>query len=327
MPALPQINPAVAQHGGRIDLLDVEDGIVVIRMMGGCQGCGMANVTLKQGVEVEIKKVVPTIREVLDITHRHNISGVPVVDGNELVGIVTSRDMRFEKRLDDPVRNIMTGKADLVTVREDASQDEILQLLHRHRIEKVLVVNDNFELRGLITVKDILKRVDFPNQTTDDSGRLLCGAAVGVGDAGLSRLEALVEAGIDVVVIDTAHGHTSNVIETAKDTAVLNADDPQGSVAQFTDLLGIVKGITIPLYRLEESLEHGTWFDGSSIEGFVRIDAHVPLAEMFGYANVLRSATAGKAEFTMEFARYAPAPADTAEELRKEYLDKRAQGK
>ena len=98
-----------------------------------------------------------TIREVLDLTHRHNISGVPVVDGNELVGIVTSRDMRFEKRLDDPVRNIMTGKADLVTVQEDASQDEVLELLHKHRIEKVLVVNGAFELRGLITVKDIQK--------------------------------------------------------------------------------------------------------------------------------------------------------------------------
>ena len=94
-----------------------------------------------------------TISEVLAITHRHNISGVPVVDGNELVGIVTSRDMRFERRLEDPVRNIMTGKKDLVTVKENASQDEVLQLLHRHRIEKVLVVNDNFELRGLITVK------------------------------------------------------------------------------------------------------------------------------------------------------------------------------
>ncbi|HKX55229.1 MAG TPA: IMP dehydrogenase, partial [Xanthomonadales bacterium] len=103
-----------------------------------------------------------TIRQVIEITQRHNISGVPVVDGNELVGIVTSRDMRFEKKLDDPVRNIMTRKDKLVTVQEDASQDEVLELLHRHRIEKVLVVNRNFELRGLITVKDIQKSSDFP---------------------------------------------------------------------------------------------------------------------------------------------------------------------
>ena len=121
-----------------------------------------------------------TIREVLEITHRHNISGVPVVDGGELVGIVTGRDMRFERRLDDPVRNIMTRKDNLVTVTEGASQDEILELLHQHRIEKVLVVNDHFELRGLITVKDIQKSSDFPNAAKDAQERLLVGAAVGV---------------------------------------------------------------------------------------------------------------------------------------------------
>ena len=122
-----------------------------------------------------------SIREVLDITHRHNISGVPVVDGNELVGIVTSRDLRFEKRLGDPVRNIMTGKQDLITVRENASQDEVLDLLHRHRIEKVLVINDHFELRGLVTVKDIQKSTEYPNAAKDSQERLLVAAAVGVG--------------------------------------------------------------------------------------------------------------------------------------------------
>jgi len=154
-----------------------------------------------------------TIREVIDLTHRHNISGVPVVDGNELVGIVTSRDMRFERRLDDPVRNIMTRKADLITVREDASQDEVLKLLHRHRIEKVLVVNDDFELRGLITVKDIQKSTDFPNAAKDSQERLLVSAAVGVGGDTEERIEALVEAHVDVVVVDTAHGHTRGVLE------------------------------------------------------------------------------------------------------------------
>jgi IMP dehydrogenase len=154
-----------------------------------------------------------TISEVLDITHRHNISGVPVVDGNELVGIVTSRDMRFERRLDDPVRNIMTGKKDLVTVNENASQDEVLGLLHRHRIEKVLVVNDDFELRGLITVKDIQKSSDFPNAAKDSRERLLVAAAVGVGGDTEERISALVEANVDVVIVDTAHGHTRGVLD------------------------------------------------------------------------------------------------------------------
>ncbi|NNK37173.1 MAG: IMP dehydrogenase, partial [Xanthomonadales bacterium] len=154
-----------------------------------------------------------TIREVLELTHRHNISGVPVVDGNELVGIVTSRDMRFEKRLGDPVRNIMTRKRNLITVREDASQDEVLELLHKHRIEKVLVVNDDFELRGLVTVKDIQKSTDFPNAAKDSLERLLVAAAVGVGGDTEERVTALVEANVDVVVVDTAHGHTRGVLD------------------------------------------------------------------------------------------------------------------
>jgi len=154
-----------------------------------------------------------TIREVLDLTHRHNISGVPVVDGNELVGIVTSRDMRFEKRLDDPVRNIMTAKQDLITVREDASQDEVLDLLHTHRIEKVLVVNDRFDLRGLITVKDIQKSTDYPNAAKDSLERLLVAAAVGVGGDTEERITALVESNVDVIVVDTAHGHTRGVLD------------------------------------------------------------------------------------------------------------------
>ena len=154
-----------------------------------------------------------TISEVLAITHRHNISGVPVVDGNELVGIVTSRDMRFERHLEDPVRKIMTGKEDLVTVKENASQDEVLRLLHRHRIEKVLVVNDNFELRGLITVKDIQKSSDFPNAAKDSRERLLVAAAVGVGGDTEERITALVEANVDVVIVDTAHGHTRGVLD------------------------------------------------------------------------------------------------------------------
>lgn len=154
-----------------------------------------------------------TIGEVLRLTHARNISGVPVVEDGQLVGIVTGRDMRFEKKLDDPVRNIMTRKDKLVTVREGASDDEVLQLLHTHRIEKVLVVNDAFELRGLITVKDIQKARDYPNSAKDRDEQLLVGAAVGVGGDTEARIEALVAAGVDVLVVDTAHGHSQGVIE------------------------------------------------------------------------------------------------------------------
>ncbi|NDY95280.1 IMP dehydrogenase [Wenzhouxiangella limi] len=154
-----------------------------------------------------------TIREVIDLTRLHNISGVPVVDHDELVGIVTSRDMRFETRLDDPVRNIMTRKDKLVTVQEGASQEEVLGLLHRYRIEKVLVVNKRFELRGLITVKDIQKSKDFPNAAKDSSEQLLVAAAVATGGDTEDRIAALVEAGLDIVVVDTAHGHSSGVLE------------------------------------------------------------------------------------------------------------------
>ncbi|MDZ7790981.1 MAG: IMP dehydrogenase [Xanthomonadales bacterium] len=157
-----------------------------------------------------------TIREVIELTRRYNISGVPVVDGNELVGIVTSRDMRFERKLDDPVRNIMTRKEKLITVQQGASQDEVLALLHKHRIEKVLVVNDNFELKGLITVKDIQKSRDFPNAAKDSSEQLLAGAAIGTGGDTEDRVQALVAAGIDILVIDTAHGHSKGVLDRVK---------------------------------------------------------------------------------------------------------------
>ena len=154
-----------------------------------------------------------SIGEVLEITRQHNISGVPVVDGNNLVGIVTSRDLRFETRLDEKVSSIMTPIDRLVTVKEGAKKEEVLEKLHTHRIEKVLVVNDNFELRGLITVKDIQKATDYPNACRDSSESLRVGAAVGVGDGTEERVEALVAAGVDVVTVDTAHGHSRGVIE------------------------------------------------------------------------------------------------------------------
>jgi IMP dehydrogenase len=156
-----------------------------------------------------------SIGEVLRLTRAHNISGVPVVEGEKLVGIVTSRDLRFERKHEDPVRNIMTRQDKLVTVREGASQDEVLQLLHKYRIEKVLVVNDDYQLRGLITVKDIQKARDNPNAAKDRLERLVVGAAVGVGGDTEQRVEALVDAGVDVIVVDTAHGHSQGVIERA----------------------------------------------------------------------------------------------------------------
>jgi IMP dehydrogenase len=157
-----------------------------------------------------------SIGEVIELTRAHNISGVPVTDGDKLVGIVTARDLRFETRLDDPVSSIMTPQEKLVTVHEGASREQVVALLHKHRIEKVLVVNGDFELRGLITVKDIQKAKDFPHACRDDRERLRVGAAVGVGAGTDERVEALVKAGADVVVVDTAHGHSQGVLDRVR---------------------------------------------------------------------------------------------------------------
>jgi IMP dehydrogenase len=154
-----------------------------------------------------------SIGDVVELTRRENISGLPVVDGRELVGIVTHRDLRFETRMRAPVSEIMTPKQKLITVKEGASKTEVMRLLHQHRIEKVLVVNDNFELRGLITVKDIQKAKDYPHACRDEHERLRCGAAVGVGGGTDERVEALVNAGVDVIVVDTAHGHSQGVLD------------------------------------------------------------------------------------------------------------------
>jgi len=154
-----------------------------------------------------------SIGEVLALTRAHNISGVPVTEHGELAGIVTGRDLRFETRMGAPVSAIMTPRERLVTVKEGASRDEVLGLLHKHRIEKILVVNDAFELRGLITVKDIQKATDFPRASRDDRERLRVGAAVAVGRGTEERVSALVEAGVDVLVVDTAHGHSQGVLD------------------------------------------------------------------------------------------------------------------
>ena len=157
-----------------------------------------------------------TIREVMALRERYRISGLPVVDGENLVGIVTSRDLRFEQNLDQPVTAVMTPKDKLVTVGEGASKDEVLGLLHKHRIERVLVVNDGFQLRGMITVKDIQKSTDYPLACKDAEGRLRVGAAVGTGAGTEERVEALVDAGVDIIVVDTAHGHSQGVLDRVK---------------------------------------------------------------------------------------------------------------
>ena len=154
-----------------------------------------------------------SIREVMVLTRAKSISGVPVVDGDELVGIVTSRDLRFETRFDEPVSTVMTPKQQLITVSENADQKEAIALLHKHRIEKILVVNADFHLRGMITVKDIQKAKDYPQASKDDLERLRVGAAVGTGEGTEERVQALVGAGVDVIIVDTAHGHSQGVLD------------------------------------------------------------------------------------------------------------------
>ena len=154
-----------------------------------------------------------TVREVLALTHQHRISGVPVVEGTRVVGIVTNRDLRFETNLDQPVMNIMTPRERLITVKEGASTDEAKALMHKHRLERVLVINGDFELRGLVTVKDILKSSEYPFACKDELGHLRVGAAIGVGEGTEERATLLAEAGVDVLVVDTAHGHSQGVLE------------------------------------------------------------------------------------------------------------------
>ena len=158
-----------------------------------------------------------TIREVLELTRSKNISGVPVVVGSKAVGIVTHRDLRFETKLDSPVSSVMTPQERLVTVRENAPKDEVLLLLHRHRIEKVLVVDQDFTLKGMITVKDFQKATEFPRASKDERGALRVGAAVGTGADTMERVAALREARVDVIVVDTAHGHSAGVLRMIRE--------------------------------------------------------------------------------------------------------------
>ena len=199
---------AIAQEGGI--------GIIHKSMTIQAQALEVARVKkFESGVVLDPITVTPetTIREVLDITRSKGISGMPVVRGKQVVGIVTSRDLRFETHLDAPVSSVMTPQDRLVTVRENALREDVLQLFHKHRIEKVLVVGDNHELRGLITVKDIQKATERPRACKDESGRLRVGAAVGTSPDTFDRVAALREAGVDAVIVDTSHGHSRGVIQ------------------------------------------------------------------------------------------------------------------
>ena len=157
-----------------------------------------------------------TVRDAIELQRAHKISGLPVVDGKKIVGIVTNRDLRFETRLDAPIREIMTPRSRLVTVREGASLEEAKALMHTHRLERVLVINGNDELRGLVTVKDITKATEHPNASKDGLGKLRVGGAISTGPDSEERAELMVKAGVDVLVVDTAHGHHQGVLDRVR---------------------------------------------------------------------------------------------------------------
>ena len=202
---------AIAQEGGL--------GILHKNMPPKAQAAEVAKVKrFESGVVKDPITISPdmTVRDVLKLTRQYRISGLPVVETGRVVGIVTNRDLRFEDNLDQPARNIMTPRERLVTVKEGATREEAMSLLHRHRLERVLVINGDWELKGLITVKDILKSSEHPNACKDSFGRLRVGAAIGVGEGTEERAEALIDAGADVIVVDTAHGHSQNVLDRVR---------------------------------------------------------------------------------------------------------------
>jgi IMP dehydrogenase len=202
---------AIAQEGGI--------GIVHKNLTPRQQAAEVARVKrYESGLLRDPITVTPdtTVRQVLALQRQHGFSGFPVLEGKTVVGIVTNRDLRFEARLDAPVREVMTPRERLVSVDERASLDDGKALMHKHRLERVLVLSDEGELRGLMTVKDITKQTDFPNAARDTQGKLRVGAAVGVGDGTEERVELLVKAGVDVLVVDTAHGHSAGVIDRVR---------------------------------------------------------------------------------------------------------------
>ncbi|MFY7941829.1 MAG: IMP dehydrogenase [Burkholderiaceae bacterium] len=202
---------AIAQEGGM--------GIVHKNLSPAAQAAEVARVKrYESGVLRDPITIAPTVpvREVIALSRQHGISGFPVIEHGKVVGIVSGRDLRFETRMDAPVRDIMTPRERLITVPEDATLADAKALMHKHKLERVLVVNSAFELRGLFTVKDITKQTNFPNAARDAQGKLRVGAAVGVGEGTEERVELLVKAGVDALVVDTAHGHSAGVIERVR---------------------------------------------------------------------------------------------------------------
>ncbi|MGE5453492.1 MAG: IMP dehydrogenase [Acidobacteriota bacterium] len=202
---------AIAQEGGigiiHKNLTAKQQAAEVARVKRYESGILRDPITISSGVKV---------RDVIELSTQHGISGFPVVDDGKVVGIVTGRDLRFETRLDAPVREIMTPRERLITVKDGATQAEAKALMHKHKLERVLMINDAGELRGVFTVKDITKQNSFPNAARDAHGKLRCGAAVGVGEGTEERVELLVKAGVDALVVDTAHGHSHGVIERVR---------------------------------------------------------------------------------------------------------------
>jgi len=202
---------AMAQEGGI--------GIIHKNLSADEQAKEVARVKRHEfGIVIDPVTVTPDmkVRDAITLQRQHGISGLPVVEGKKLVGIVTNRDLRFEDRLDQPLRNIMTPQDRLVTMQEGATLNEAQSLMHKHRLERVLIVNDAFELRGLATVKDIVKNTEHPVANKDSQGQLRVGAAVGVGDGTEERVEKLAAAGVDVIIVDTAHGHSRGVLERVR---------------------------------------------------------------------------------------------------------------
>jgi IMP dehydrogenase len=202
---------AMAQEGGI--------GIIHKNLTAEEQAIEVARVKRHEfGIVIDPVTVTPQmkVRDAISLQRQHGISGLPVVENGKVVGIVTNRDLRFEERLDEPLSKVMTPRERLITLTEGATLEEAQSLMHKHRLERVLIVNDNFELRGLATVKDILKNTEHPMACKDSKGQLRVGAAVGVGAGTKDRVERLVAAGVDVIIVDTAHGHSEGVLERVR---------------------------------------------------------------------------------------------------------------
>jgi IMP dehydrogenase len=295
-----------------------EGGIGIIhKNMTVEQQAGQVNAVKKfeSGVIKDPITVSPdtTIREVLDLTRARHISGVPVVDKGTLTGIVTARDLRFETRYDAPVSTIMTPRERLVTVNEGADREEVKALLHKHRIEKVLVVNDDFQLRGLITVKDIQKATEKPFSCKDSQERLRVGAAVGTGEGTDERVAALVDVGVDVIVVDTAHGHSKGVIdrvrwikETYPDVQVIGGNIATADAASDLAKAGadavkvgigpgsicttrIVAGVGVPQVTAVANVAHGLKGTGVPLiaDGGIRYSGDIAKAIAAGASSIM----------------------------------------